>query len=103
MYKYVLNSVVKISLMFAQHFEYYAIILTGPLFVDTLYVYMGANWRHLTNTTERFVRGVDAALCQITLTTCYYHHHENSGNYIKDCVMTINNQSAITRARGDWS
>jgi len=31
MYKYVLNSVVKISLMFAQYFEYYAIIL-GPFF-----------------------------------------------------------------------
>jgi len=29
MYKYVLNSVVKISLMFAQYFEYYAIILRG--------------------------------------------------------------------------
>jgi len=32
MYKCVLNSVVKISLMFAQYFEYYAIILTGPFF-----------------------------------------------------------------------
>jgi len=31
-YKYVLNSVVKISLMFAQYFEYHAIILRGPLF-----------------------------------------------------------------------
>ena len=29
MYRYVLNSVVKISLMFAQYFEYYAIILRG--------------------------------------------------------------------------
>jgi len=34
--KYVLNSVVKISLMFAQYFEYYAIVLRGPFFVDTL-------------------------------------------------------------------
>jgi len=32
MYKYVLNSVVKISLMFAQYLEYYAIILRGPFF-----------------------------------------------------------------------
>jgi len=32
MYKYVLNSVVKISLMFAQYFEYYAIILRGAVF-----------------------------------------------------------------------
>jgi len=31
MYKYVLNSVVKISL-FAQYFEYYAIIRRGPFF-----------------------------------------------------------------------
>jgi len=39
-YKYVLNSVAKISLMFAQYFEYYAIILRGAVFswtLDTLY------------------------------------------------------------------
>jgi len=29
MYKYMLNSVVKISLLFAQYFEYYGIILRG--------------------------------------------------------------------------
>jgi len=29
MYKYVLNSVVKISMMFAKYFEYYTIILRG--------------------------------------------------------------------------
>jgi len=34
MYKYMLNSVVKISLMFAQYFEYYGIILRGRVFVD---------------------------------------------------------------------
>jgi len=33
-YKYVLNSVAKFSLMFAQYFEYYAIILRGRFFVD---------------------------------------------------------------------
>jgi len=38
MYKYVLNWVVKISLMFAQYFEYYTIILRGRFFVDTLCV-----------------------------------------------------------------
>jgi len=32
MYKYVLNLVVKISLMFAQYFEHYTIILRGPFF-----------------------------------------------------------------------
>ena len=37
MYKYVLNLVTKISLMFAQYFEYYAIILRGGrFFVDTV-------------------------------------------------------------------
>jgi len=38
MYKYMLNSVVKISLTFAQYFEYYGIILGGGrFFVDTPY------------------------------------------------------------------
>jgi len=32
MYKYMLNLVVKISLMFAQYFEYYGIILRGAFF-----------------------------------------------------------------------
>ena len=32
MYKYVPNLVTKISLMFAQYSEYYAIILRGPFF-----------------------------------------------------------------------
>jgi len=30
----------------------------------------GARWRHLANTTEPSMCGGDAALCQITLTTC---------------------------------
>jgi len=39
MYKYVLNSVVKIPLMFAHYFEYYGNILRGAVFfVDTLYI-----------------------------------------------------------------
>ena len=38
MYKYVLNSVVKISMIFAKYFEYYTIILRGSFFVDTLYL-----------------------------------------------------------------
>ena len=36
MYKYVLNSVVKISLMFARYFDYYAIILRGRSTEDTV-------------------------------------------------------------------
>ena len=31
----------------------------------------GAHWRHLKNTTELSVCGGHAALCQITLTTCF--------------------------------
>ena len=39
MYRYVLNSVVKISAMFAKYFEYYTIILGGGVFfVGMLYV-----------------------------------------------------------------
>ena len=32
---------------------------------------LGAHWRHLVNTAEPSVCDDDAALCQITLTTCY--------------------------------
>jgi len=31
----------------------------------------GAHWHHLKNTTESSICGGDAALCQITLITCY--------------------------------
>ena len=31
----------------------------------------GGHWRHLKNTTEPSMCDGDAALCQITLTTCY--------------------------------
>ena len=48
-----------------------------------VFLYMGVHWRHLPNTTEPSMCSGDAALCQITLTTCscyyhhrhYYHHH----------------------------
>ena len=32
----------------------------------------GVDWRHLANATEPSVCGGDAALCQITFTTCLY-------------------------------
>jgi len=32
-----------------------------------------AHWRHLSNTTEQSVLGDDAALCQVTYSTCYYY------------------------------
>ena len=35
----------------------------------------GVHWRHMANTTEPSVCGGDAALCQITLTTCSHWPH----------------------------
>jgi len=34
----------------------------------------GAHWRHLVNMTEPSVCVGNVALCQITLTTCYYYY-----------------------------
>jgi len=34
----------------------------------------GPHLRHLNDTTEPSMCGGDAALCQITLTTCYYYY-----------------------------
>jgi len=34
----------------------------------------GAQWRHPANATEPSVYGDVAALCQVTLTTCYYYY-----------------------------
>jgi len=47
----------------------------GDVVIATIFLAFciwGAHWRHLANTTEPSVCGGDAALCQITLTTCYY-------------------------------
>ena len=54
----------------------------------------GAHWRHLKNTTEPSMCGGDAALCQITLTTCYvsFHLHRfarvifDSRLYVSICI-----------------
>ena len=32
----------------------------------------GARWRHIKNMTEPSMCGGDVALCQMTMTTCYY-------------------------------
>jgi len=37
-----------------------------------MFPYGWAHWRHLANTTKPSVGCGDAALCQITLTTCYW-------------------------------
>jgi len=41
----------------------------------------GVRRRHLANATEPSMCGGDAALCQITLTTCYYYFwaHQHKG------------------------
>jgi len=41
--------------------------------VMPIYPYGRAHWRHLANTIEPSVCGVDAVLCQITLTTFLLH------------------------------
>ena len=59
-----------------------------------LYIW-GAHWRHLKNTTEPSMCGGDAALCQITLTTCFIkkatktqlHKVENSDNLQSIAVL----------------
>ena len=50
-----------------------------------------AHWRQLANTTEKSMRGEDAALCQITMTTCYY-------KYILMLLVLVKNKtfSALT-------
>jgi len=45
----------------------------------------GAHWRHLPNTTAPSVRGGDAALCQITMTTCYYYYYRRPVFGLEDC------------------
>ena len=68
MYKYVLNLVVKISLMFAQYFEYYAIILRGAVFLWTQYSHTNSR---LTSRVK--FRGLPhTQKCQI-LVTLYPH------------------------------
>jgi len=41
-----------------------------------------AHWRHLVNTIEPSVCCGDAALCQITLTTCYYYYKTNYNRFL---------------------
>jgi len=48
-------------------FEVLRYIAKATIFWLSIY---GAHWCHLANTTEPSMCGSDAALCQITLTTC---------------------------------
>jgi len=44
----------------------------------------GAYWRYLANTIEPSVCGADAALCQTTVTTCYYCQRDVVAGLIKN-------------------
>ena len=56
MYKYVQNSVVKISVMFAKYFEYYTIILGGR-FLSTRWSMFLIVWYLSKNYTENMTAG----------------------------------------------
>jgi len=50
----------------------------------------GSHWRNLVNTVEPSMRGGDAALCQITLTTCVEcYPHKHYGNTRKKQVIKV--------------
>jgi len=53
----------------------------------------GAQWRHLKNTTEPSMCGTDAALCQITLTTCLFTCH-----VVEFCFVLCSRLSQVTSA-----
>jgi len=65
MYKCVLNSIVKISLMFAQYFEYYGIILMGTVFL----------WTHCISMPDVF-----SPWCGASSEKCFllWHHASDS-------------------------
>ena len=58
----------------------------SQLLLSSCYIW-GAHWRHLKNTTEPSMCGGNAALCQITLTTCYYQ--ATSQYYIYRCILLL--------------
>ena len=59
-------------------------------------VVVGAYWRHLANMIELSVCNDDAALCQTTLTTCYY---------LELCMLLFldNNEAVSNMTDGDVS
>ena len=56
----------------------------------------GAHWRHLKNTTEPSMCGGDAALCQITLTTCSMLGVLFVSTFIRHCMTEENLTGLIT-------
>jgi len=53
------------------------------------FLYMGARWRHLANTTEPSMCCGDTALCQITLTTCYYYYLRQLSLILHQLTVTV--------------
>jgi len=58
----------------------------------------GAHWSHLANTTEPSMCGGDAALCQITLTACYYYLRQGGYVFIVVCLLATLRKNFKT----DW-
>ena len=56
----------------------------------------GIHWCHLANTTEPYVCGGDAALCQITLTTYYYPREAMLAvNMLWSCVRRLSQAGVL--------
>ena len=70
MYKHVLNPVVKISLMFAQYFDYYTILLRGPIFVDKVYIIV-----------YPILNKPSSAYSKLSLTFCSRPRHSGERNF----------------------
>jgi len=74
MYKYVLNFVVNISMMFAKYFEYYTIILGGSFFVDTLYKSYECQWKVSHPVNAYCLRRLDSGVVlSVGLEQCAWH------------------------------
>jgi len=57
----------------------------------------GAHWHHLKNTTEPSMCGGDAALCQITWTTCSLCNHEYHARVTTVCYNHISATTTFLR------
>jgi len=86
MYKYVLNSVVKMSTMFAQYFDYYAIILRGAVFSSTRCIFF---FKFITVLTQGNLRLHFA---------CIIHSHHP----LADPICSVSVGMILSAARHYW-
>ena len=74
----------------------------------SFYIWGVRHWRHLANSTEKSACDGDAALCQITLNTCYYHYIDTLYVYITIIISQFaarrkasrDNLSSVTKLNG---